>query len=90
MDVSVGTFNLNNLFTRWNFQASVPKGTTLTETIEFDGSANSGDVRLRTFIGRVVTAKDAVDTTRVTDGVLSMDGGDGSNHDPAWITLQGL
>ncbi len=70
MDLTIGTFNLNNLFTRWNFQAEVPKGTTLTETIEFDSSTQR---RLRTFKGRVVTAKNDVDTDRIASRIRSMD-----------------
>ena len=32
MDLTIGTFNLDNLFSRWDCQAVVPKGTTLTQT----------------------------------------------------------
>lgn len=70
MDLSIGTFNLNNLFTRWNFQAEVPRGTTLTETIEFDANSQR---RLRRFKGRVVTAKDEGDTETIAGRVMSMD-----------------
>ena len=70
MDLTVGTFNLNNLFTRWNFQAEVPKGTTLTQTIEFD---NTSQRRLRTFRGRVVTAKDEEDTVTIAERIAAMD-----------------
>jgi endonuclease/exonuclease/phosphatase family metal-dependent hydrolase len=70
MDLSIGTFNLNNLFTRWNFQAEVPRGTTLPETIEFDANANR---RLRTFKGRVVTQKDEADTVTIAQRISAMD-----------------
>jgi len=70
MDLTIGTFNLNNLFSRWNFQSEVPKGTRLEQVIEFD----SGDQRrLRMFKGRVVTAKDARDTEAVADRIKMMD-----------------
>ncbi len=70
MDLTIGTFNLNNLFSRWNFQAEVPKGTRLEQVIEFD----SGDQRrLRTFKGRVVSSKDSADTEAIADRIKAMD-----------------
>lgn len=64
MSITVGTFNLNNLFSRFNFQAEIgqlpaddPGGITLT----FD----QGQFSARTFIGRLVRAKDADDTTEI-------------------------
>lgn len=70
MDLTVGTFNLNNLFSRWNFQAEVPRGTRLEQVIEFDSGSQR---RLRTFKGRVVTAKDADDTQAVANRIKDMD-----------------
>ncbi len=70
MDLTIGTFNLNNLFSRWNFQAAVPKGTTLTQTLEFDGDA---EVRLRQFKGRVVTAKEDRATDAIAERIMAMD-----------------
>ncbi len=70
MDVTVGTFNLNNLFTRWNFQAAVPKTAKLEETLEFRDGA---DVRFRKFKGRIVSAKDADDTETIAARIKSMD-----------------
>ena len=64
MSITVGTFNLNNLFSRFNFQAEIgqvppdnPGGITLT----FD----QGQFSARTFLGRLVRAKDADDTTEI-------------------------
>lgn len=70
MDLTVGTFNLNNLFSRWNFQAEVPKGTTLTQTLEFGPDT---EARLRRFRGRVVTAKDPDDTATIAARIAAID-----------------
>ena len=70
MDLTVGTFNLNNLFSRWNFQAEVPKGTVLEQVVVFDAASER---RLRTFKGRVVHQKDPDDTVDIADRIKSMD-----------------
>ena len=64
MSITIGTFNLNNLFSRFNFQASVdqtpssdPGGITLT----FD----AGQFTARTFMGRLVRAKEPSDTIEI-------------------------
>jgi endonuclease/exonuclease/phosphatase family metal-dependent hydrolase len=64
MTIRVGTFNLNNLFSRFNFSAEVghapaddPGGITLT----FD----QDEVSVRTFMGRLVRAKDEDDTEEI-------------------------
>jgi hypothetical protein len=58
MIVKVGTFNLNNLFSRFNFKATISSinqgDNALTVRYEFSDSAN---IRLRTFMGRLVKAK---------------------------------
>lgn len=69
MDVTVGTFNLNNLFTRWNFQAEIGPGTQLTQVTELTAGDN---VRFRSFKGRVVHGKDAAATALISDRVLSI------------------
>jgi len=68
MHVTVGTFNLNNLFSRFNFQAEVgaipavdPGGITMT----FD----QGAVRVRAFMGRLVKAKPEADTTTIAERI---------------------
>lgn len=64
MAITIGTFNLNNLFSRFNFQAVVdqapsnePGGITLT----FD----EGQFTARTFMGRLVRAKDPGETIEI-------------------------
>lgn len=69
MDVTVGTFNLNNLFTRWNFQAEVPVDTTLEETIVF---GPDDEPRLRSFKGRVVKGKSPAATEAIARRILEM------------------
>jgi exonuclease III len=69
MVVRVGTFNLNNLFSRFNFQAEV--GHVPTEdsggiTLTFDQEAFS----VRTFMGRLIRAKDPDDTAEIASRIL--------------------
>lgn len=68
MHVTVGTFNLNNLFSRFNFQAEVgaipaadPGGITLT----FD----QGAVSVRAFMGHLVREKPETDTIRIAERI---------------------
>ena len=70
MDITVGTFNLNNLFSRWNFQTEIAKGTVLEEVMVFDAAAER---KLRTFKGRVVHQKDPDDTVTIADRIKGMD-----------------
>lgn len=64
MKVSIGTFNLNNLFSRFNFSAAVDAAPSQAEggiTLTF----GSHDVDVRTFRGRLVRGKDEDDTNEV-------------------------
>lgn len=71
MIVRIGTFNLNNLFSRFNFQAEVgqiphddPGGITLT----FD----QGGFTVRTFMGRLVREKSLEDTTEIARRIVEV------------------
>lgn len=74
--VTVGTFNLNNLFSRFNFSGAIeairsggPAGG-LTIRYEF---TDPSTYRIRTFMGKLVKAKDAQDTGTVARRILAMD-----------------
>ena len=69
MKVSVGTFNLNNLFSRFNFSAAISEkpskqqgGITLTFGTE--------DVSVRTFKGKLVKPKDKADTETIAKRIV--------------------
>ena len=71
MLISVGTFNLNNLFSRFNFQAQIheaPENGGIT--LEFDDERN---FKARTFMGRLVKEKDSDDTQSIAGRILAMD-----------------
>ncbi len=74
MEVTVGTFNLNNLFSRYNFEAEInalPAGAPdLGGTVEYKFAP--GSIRLRTYLGRLVKAKDPAATQKITDRIRTM------------------
>ncbi len=75
MELSVGTFNLNNLFSRWNFTGAVQElADTDVEsvTVRYEFS-DSGTYRLRTFAGRLVRPKSDVDVARIAERILRAD-----------------
>ena len=121
MAIKVGTFNLNNLFSRFNFAARVDQ---LPDGDDGGISLTLGpdDVMVRTFAGRLVREKDPDDTTEIARRIVDVmnadvlavqevehiinrehlggsprrmnrlfgrrnHGGDGTDHDPAWIEL---
>jgi hypothetical protein len=60
MSITVGTFNLNNLFSRFNFRAEIEQdlggnGTTLEATYTF---SDPSTVRVRRYRGALVHGKD--------------------------------
>ena len=74
MKVTIGTFNLNNLFSRFNFKASLSdlkkKTSALSVRYEF---TDVNSYRIRTFMGKLVKAKKAKDTKSIAERILSMD-----------------
>jgi len=72
MQVSIGTFNLNNLFSRYNFQAQVD-ALPPDQAGGLELTFGPDDVSVRTFMGRLVRAKDQASTAEVARRILEMD-----------------
>lgn len=75
MRVSIGTFNLNNLFSRWNFSGAVQElagaqPESVTVRYEF---TDDDTYRLRTFAGRLIQPKNQVDTERIAERIRRID-----------------
>ncbi len=69
MILSVGTFNLNNLFSRWNFAAAIDDFASGAVTLRYEFTDPS-TYRIRTFRGRLVREKPAVDTNRLAERIM--------------------
>lgn len=72
MPVSVGTFNLNNLFSRYNFQAEIA-ALPPHEAGGIELTFMPGDVLARTFMGRLVKAKAPAETAQIAQRIRAMD-----------------
>jgi endonuclease/exonuclease/phosphatase family metal-dependent hydrolase len=77
MRVTLGTFNLNNLFSRFNFQGAIDaledsSGAVGSLTIRYEFTDPS-TYRIRTFLGKLVRAKDPEDTQKIADRIDQMD-----------------
>ncbi len=70
MKITVGTFNLNNLFSRYNFKASIKslKKGTLVEYV-FEDEEN---FKIRKFQGRLIKPKNKKDTEKIADRILEI------------------
>ncbi|MEL6340077.1 MAG: endonuclease/exonuclease/phosphatase family protein [Myxococcota bacterium] len=64
MTVTVGTFNVNNLFSRFNFQAEIDELPSVSSG-GLELTFHEGDVQVRTFMGRLVQGKDPSDTRTI-------------------------
>ncbi|MBA2363335.1 MAG: endonuclease/exonuclease/phosphatase family protein [Chloroflexia bacterium] len=74
MDVSVGTFNLNNLFSRYSFRAEAATGNDPALTVSVTYSfADPSAYRVRTFGGRLVDAKPAEERETIARRIRAMD-----------------
>lgn len=77
MKITIGTFNLNNLFSRYNFQAeisSIPNAGILPVAGAFAYAFGPNEaVRIRTYMGRLVKAKDEIGTQAITERIQRMD-----------------
>ena len=81
MALSVGTFNLNNLFSRFNYAGTIGElppdpsdEPAIVEEVRLE-PPRAGEPQdwVRTFKGRLVKAKDRRDTQRVADRIGAMD-----------------
>jgi endonuclease/exonuclease/phosphatase family metal-dependent hydrolase len=75
MEIAIGTANLNNLFSRWNFSADVSTAATSSVNVEertsfaFDDPAG---FKLRKYLGKLVVGKKAADRTLIADRIKQM------------------
>jgi endonuclease/exonuclease/phosphatase family metal-dependent hydrolase len=77
MRITAGTFNLNNLFSRFNFEAELDGDGTQPGSGEMASSViytftDSTVIRLRTFQGRLVKGKTAEARGRIAERILRM------------------
>jgi endonuclease/exonuclease/phosphatase family metal-dependent hydrolase len=75
MELTVGTFNLNNLFSRFDFKGEIDPAlpgpaVTVQTSFAFD---NPDSFVLRSYEGRLVKVKDPVSQQRIADRIKSMD-----------------
>lgn len=73
MRVTVGTFNLNNLFSRFNFSGVVSaiQSHTAAMTVRYEFT-DSDDFAVRRFRGNLVKGKNARDTATIAERILNM------------------
>lgn len=73
MKLTVGTFNLNNLFSRYNFQAeinAIPNANTLPIAGAFAYAFGPNDaVKVRTYMGKLVKAKEEAATQAIVERI---------------------
>ncbi len=75
MTISVGTFNLNNLFSRFNFEAEINSLAEITEGVTFESHTNTegGSLyKIRTYKGRLVKKKDPEDAAIIAERIKRM------------------
>jgi len=67
--IKLGTFNLNNLFSRFNFKASINQ---LQQGGTVSFSFNSPDVRVTQFMGRLIKPQPAAKTKKIADRITDV------------------
>jgi hypothetical protein len=73
MTVSIGTFNLNNLFSRFNLEADISTASTsVTAQTTFNFSDPAG-YRIRKYEGRLVKGKDPADRAKLMERITRID-----------------
>lgn len=68
--LKLGTFNLNNLFSRFNFKASISELQSGDATIEFKFTS-ADDIQIKTFMGSLIKPKTASKTKKIADRILA-------------------
>ena len=76
MDVTVGTFNLRNLFSQYNFKAKISEiiktdGGTLDSELKYEFGITD-TLRIRTYQGSLVNEKDKTDTEQIAERINEM------------------
>ncbi|MGH9803905.1 MAG: endonuclease/exonuclease/phosphatase family protein [Candidatus Acidiferrales bacterium] len=75
MKITVGTFNLNNLFSRYNFKGEIDaiesENTTLNSTVTYSFT-DAESYRIRTFRGRLVKGKTRAERETIAARILAM------------------
>lgn len=75
MTISIGTFNLNNLFSRFNFEAEISSLEEVKEGISFEAIPETTDEKLfniRTYKGKLVTKKDPERSAIIAERIKRM------------------
>jgi endonuclease/exonuclease/phosphatase family metal-dependent hydrolase len=76
MDVEIGTFNLNNLFSRYNFKGEIDaiqqQDTSVDSELEYVFGPSSV-FKIRTYLGKLVKAKKTKGTERVVERIKRID-----------------
>ena len=76
MQIAVGTFNLNNLFSRFDFRADVSTTPASTVKVEERTSFSFEDpsgFKLRTYLGKLVKGKLAAERDQIAERIKRMD-----------------
>lgn len=70
--IRVGTFNLNNLFSRFNFSAELPSDQTAVEATTTFTFSDPQDVKIRTYQGRLVKGKATSERAKLAKRIAAM------------------